>query len=333
MTPNASDLRLIVLSIEAYESIYQGVRVLVDAEPRLAEKPFIPQLSKPPSSATSGELWYRSEMGGLLHAFRLHGHMATHPATLRFDQANKHFARALMGTYSNVPKFIESSVSAFYEVFVFNSIARTGITCEFIPRINGKSPDIMLPKMRLLVECKDIQGRSLTTWSISNLGRRIRECHESAVKQLEGYPASSGFEHMVFIDLPDDNLPLRQAMSRSDFIELYSQILDAGGSMGLDIERADSLILSTSGIYHLVEASVGVRQPIVVPQIHPPAMFPRTPMKAMLLDAIFAGEGMRAWANWQPAMTARMQFEHLLPTDYLEAKASGQAKDYLATYW
>lgn len=332
MSPIDPAFSLVVLPIDAYDSIYQGVRALIQAEPKLAEKPFIPILTSPPPGATAVELYYRNEMQGLLHAFRLHGHIATHIDTLRFDQSNQHFARALMGSFTDIKKFVEASVSAFYEVFVFNSIARTGISCEFVPRATSKTPDIILPKMQIIIECKDIQGRELTSWSIPNLGRRIRECHEQAMSQLENYSTNGVFEHLVFLDLPDDKVSLNKAMSSRNLTELYGQVLDSGGKTGLNIERARNLVLSSSSVYHLV-GHIRSRLPIVKPQIHPPIMFPKSPMKAMLFDAIFAGEGKPAWANWQPNSLAKLQFEHFLPTEYKQAKEEGNVKNYLQSNW
>lgn len=319
--------------MDAYNCIRKGISVLVEAEPRLQDKPFLPKLE--PSSGNVGEveIWYLPTLSGLIHALRLHGYIASHPATIEFEKANSHFAKALMGDCHNVPKFVESCVSAFYEVFVFISIARTGITCDFIPiSKQGKRPDIVLPKMQILVECKDVQGRDLSTWSMPNLGRRIREQHAQAIQQIEQYDPIGQYERLVFVDLPDGDASLAQTFSEQEILELHRQVLDAGESPSLDIQRARSLVLTTTGMYHLVEPVEG-RRPIVVPKIHSPIMLPNSPMTALLFDALFLGSSRPVWASWKPALTAKLAFELSLPDAYKEAKKRGKAVDYLRDHF
>jgi hypothetical protein len=325
---NPHETQLVVVSADAYDFIREGMLALERAEPALRGRPFFPDLLARPANATAVELWHRPELRGLLHALRLHGYMATHPATRQFEFANAHFAEALMGDYMNVRKFIEAAISAFYEAFVFVSIARTGITCEFIPSTGrSKSPDILLPKMRMLVECKDIQGRALSAWTIPNLGRRIRERHEEATLQFDRYDSSNTFARMVFVDLPDDNAPLGRVLKSKQILDLYAQILDAGESPSFDRERASTLIMTSSSVYHLVERPLGGPRPMVVPR---PLTFPSDSMVALFLDALFQGEGHPPWAYWQPAITAQLQFEYHLPSDYKKAKSTGQMVAYLS---
>jgi len=270
--------------------------------------------------------------------------MARHPLTRRIDAAREHLAEPFLIGYDSSrgwqgfedaafrAVWAERVLSSFYEAFVFLMIAKAGFEVEFIETTSQRSPDLILPKLGLLIECKDIQGRALEDWETPKLAARVRDNMGEAFTQMLKHDPDEEFEHICFVDLPDSPHRTSRALPGQRRLELIANAFDFGEG-GLDLSYAKRCLLSRTGLYHLVNREPRGPQPIVVPEWLEPLAPVLSKKFSVLVDALFREDGTHPIRAWRPLHVMRAAFDHELPAEYRQARDAGRGKEFIETYY
>lgn len=121
-------------------------------------------------------------------------------------------------------ELITNTLSALYECAVYLLISKSGFGGRFL-RGQGL-PDLLFPRQRLLVECKDCQVDWFGDSRTSSVELRIRERIAEGLAQLDRAYAGNDAIKAVFIDLPDRAIEQIGDMSEDELASFQANLVD-----------------------------------------------------------------------------------------------------------
>lgn len=107
---------------------------------------------------------------------------------------------AAMLTNSPADNGAHEFYGAVYEVYVYYCLCAAGYEPAFIPQGAVKTPDIVIEKEKILVECKDCIANT------GNFEDAVRATHrnvDEAMDKATRYPGADNYTYVVFADLPE----------------------------------------------------------------------------------------------------------------------------------